>query len=85
LKIEKTYQEEEHQVKAMVELEQEVFDKAKHLAMKELSKDLKIPGFRPGKVPYHKVVQYVGEERIINTALTNLLEDLYHDIVDELD
>lgn len=85
MKVEKTYLEDEHQLRLNVEIEQDAFDKAKYLASKELSKGVKIPGFRPGKAPYNIVVQHVGEQRVINAAIEDILDEVYPDIIDDLD
>ncbi len=81
MKIEKTYLEDTHQLELIVETEQDVFDKAKHVAMREISKNVKIPGFRPGKAPYNRVAQYVGEDRIIDKALESFLDEIYPKVI----
>jgi trigger factor len=84
LKIEQTYLED-HQLEVTVEAEQEVFEKAKHLAAKEMSKGKNIPGFRPGKAPYQRVVTHFGEAAIIDHALDHFLDEVYPQIIDEID
>jgi len=84
LKIEQTYLED-HQLEVIVEAEQEVFEKAKHLAAKEMSKGKNIPGFRPGKAPYQRVVTHFGEAAIIDHALDHFLDEVYPQIIDEID
>lgn len=85
MKIEKKYIEDKHQLKLTVETEQDPFDKAKYLAMKELSKKVKIAGFRPGKAPYKLVAQHVGEDRIINNALESFIDEIYPKIIEEIE
>ncbi len=85
MNIEKTYLEDEHQLKVTAEIEQDAFDKAKYLASKKLSKGLKISGFRPGKAPYKMIVQHMGEEHIINEAIKSLLDNVYPEIINEID
>ncbi len=85
MKIEKTYLEDTHQLELIVETEQDVFDKAKHVAMREISKNVKIPGFRPGKAPYNRVAQYVGEDRIIDKALESFLDEIYPKVIEEIE
>ena len=84
MKIEHTYLED-HQLEVTVEAEQEVFEKAKHLAAKEMSKSKNIPGFRPGKAPYQRVVTHFGEAAIIDHALDHFLDEVYPQIIDEID
>ena len=82
LKIE-TQPLEDHQVKLVVEVEPEPFEKAKRRAASRLSRRTKIPGFRPGKAPYQIVQRHIGEEVILEESLDILLKDLYPKIIEE--
>jgi len=84
LKIEQTYLDD-HQLELTVETEQSVFDKAKHLAAKELAKGKKIPGYRPGKAPYQLIVNHFGEATIIDHALEHFLDEIYPQVIDEIE
>jgi len=84
LKIEQTYLED-HQIEVTVEADQETFEKAKHLAAKELAKGKKIPGYRPGKAPYQLIVNHFGESSIIDHALEHFLDDIYPKILEEVE
>jgi len=84
LKIEQTYLED-HQLEVTVEAGEDVFEKAKHKAAKEMSKGKNIPGFRPGKAPYQRVVTHFGEAAIIDHALDHFLDEVYPKIIDEID
>ena len=42
----------DHQVKLVVEFEQEVMEQYKRRAARKIAEKSKIPGFRPGKAPY---------------------------------
>ena len=84
MKIEQTYLED-HQLEVIVEAEQDVFEKAKHQAAKEMSKGKNIPGFRPGKAPYQRIVTHFGEAAIIDHALDHFLDEVYPKIIDEID
>lgn len=84
MKIEQSYLEE-HQLEVIVEADQETFEKAKHLAAKELAKGKKIPGYRPGKAPYQLIVNHFGEGAIIDQALENFLDEIYPKILDEVE
>lgn len=64
-------------VKLTVEVEPERVKKAFDVAARELSKQVSIPGFRPGKVPRRLLEQRVGEGVIAQQALENSLSDFY--------
>lgn len=74
---------EDHQMKLVVEVEPQPFEQAKRRAASRLSRQTKIPGFRPGKAPYHIVQRHIGEEAILDESLEILLKDLYPQIIDE--
>jgi trigger factor len=84
LKIEQTYLED-HQLEVVVEADQDAFEKAKHLAAKELAKGKDIRGFRPGKAPYQRIVNLFGEAAVIDQALEHFLDEIYPKILDEID
>lgn len=84
MKVDQTYLED-HQLKVTVETDQESFDKAKHKAARELSKDKKIPGYRPGKAPYQLIVNHIGEGVIVDHALETYLDDIYPQVLDEIE
>ncbi len=82
MKIEKTILED-HQVQLSVQVEQESFDRSKSRAARSLSKKHKIPGFRPGKAPYHMVARHLGEAAIIEEAVEKIVDDLYPRLIEE--
>ncbi|MFC1936524.1 trigger factor [Chloroflexota bacterium] len=82
MKIESELQED-HQIKLTVEIESEVFKSSKQRASKKIAKQVKIPGFRPGKAPYNVVARQVGEPAIIEEAIDILLDDIYPKIIEK--
>jgi trigger factor len=84
LNIEKQYQDD-HQVKLIVEVEQEKMDTAKRRAARQISERGKIPGFRPGKAPYEIVVRQYGEAAITEQAIDSLVDEIYPKVLDEAD
>jgi trigger factor len=82
LKIE-TQPIENHQVKITAELDAEIFEQFKHRAARQIAKESKIPGFRPGKAPYDVVRRIYGEDMIEKQAVELLIDDEYPKILDE--
>lgn len=80
MKIE-TQPREDHQVKLVVEYESEVLERFKHRAARKISKESKVPGFRPGKAPYEVVKRLFGEETITKQAVDLIIDDTYSDII----
>jgi trigger factor len=84
LKIEKII-EEGHQAKLIVEVEPEKMQTYKQRAARKISERGKIAGFRPGKAPYHLVVQNYGEQAIIEQAVDFFIDAEYSSILKEAD
>jgi trigger factor len=84
LKIEKTI-EENHEAKLVVEVEPEKMQTYKQRAARQISQRGKIPGFRPGKAPYHLVVQNYGEQAILEQAIDFFVDAEYSNILKEAD
>jgi trigger factor len=84
LKID-TQTTEDHQVKLRVEVEPEQLETAKRRAARQIAKKAKIPGFRPGKAPYHIIERFAGEAAILEDAMDILVQDVYPKALDEID
>ena len=73
----------DHQVKLVVEFEQEVMEQYKRRAARKIAEKSKIPGFRPGKAPYDVIARTYGEEAIKEQAVEMLVDDKYGDVLDQ--
>lgn len=80
MKIDKIIQDD-RQAKLTVEYTADEFETFKRRAAKKVSKNAKIPGFRPGKAPYQVIVNHYGEETIIQEAIDLLIEVDYPNIL----
>lgn len=80
MKIQSTPRDD-HQVKLVVELENDQLERKMHKAARHISEHAKIPGFRPGKAPYDVVVRYAGEEQIRQEAIEMLVEEVYPEVL----
>jgi trigger factor len=70
-------------VRVEVEVEPAAVDKALSQAAANLGRDLKIPGFRKGKVPPQVVLQRVGREAVLDEAVRQSLPDWYEEAIGE--
>jgi trigger factor len=70
-------------VRVDVEVEPQSVDKVVDRAAKELARDMKLPGFRKGKVPPQVVLQRVGREAVLDEALRSALPEWYEEAVAE--
>ena len=53
-------------------------------ALGRLSKSVKLPGFRKGKVPKAVLLQQLGVLRIRATALEKLIENVWQEAIDQI-
>ncbi len=82
MKIE-TQPQDNHELKLTVEVETEVLEAAKRKAAKKIAKKVKIPGFRPGKAPYNRVLSFAGEAAVLDDAFNILIEDIYPQVLEQ--
>ena len=66
-----------------VELDEREADKLLKAAAQRISRQVRIPGFRPGKVPYQTVVRRVGEEAIRAEALEDLSQKVFKQALEQ--
>ncbi|MCZ7567718.1 MAG: trigger factor [Ardenticatenaceae bacterium] len=73
------------QVQLTVTVEPEQVQEQMRKAARKRAKNVRIPGFRPGKAPYHVLVNYLGERSIREDAVENLLPKALEQAVAETD
>ena len=64
---------DDHQIKLDVVIEDDLLLRAKRRAARKISRQKRIPGFRPGKAPYQVVQKFVGEAIVLEEALEILI------------
>lgn len=74
---------ETHEALLTVEMEEQTVKQAMQQAARVMSQKYNVPGFRKGKAPYAKVVQYVGEAAVRQEAADALLEEIYPQILEQ--
>src|SRR2546430_1934232 len=72
---------EGNKVKLSVEVDEAEFDKAVDEAFKRIAREVKIPGFRPGKAPRRLLEARLGTEVARDQALRDSLPDYYAEAV----
>jgi trigger factor len=61
------------QVKLIVEVGDDRLDKAMREAAKKMGRNVRVPGFRPGRAPYQMVLQTLGPQAVLEQAVETLL------------
>jgi trigger factor len=72
-------------VKLRVEVDDDEVAKAEDRTLSRLSREARIPGFRPGKVPRRVIEARLGQKTIREEALRDVLPQLYGEAVAESD
>jgi trigger factor len=74
---------EKNELELTITVKPNEMEKFLKLSAERLSKDAKIPGFRPGKAPFDKVVQELGEMKIYEAALDDILTHHFWEAIDK--
>ncbi len=72
---------ENRRLRVTVELDEEQTQGALRKAARRISKQFKIPGFRPGKAPYDVILRRFGEDAIRQEIADNLLKQTYENVI----
>jgi len=70
------------QVELTIEVESERVEQALRAAARRYARQIKVPGFRPGRAPYSLVAQRVGEQRLFQEALEQLAPKVYEEAIE---
>ena len=72
---------EGNKVKLSVEIDEQEFESAIDAAFKKIAREVRIPGFRPGKAPRRVLESHIGAEAGRAQALNDALPEYYSDAV----
>src|SRR5437762_965804 len=76
---------EGNRVKLSVEVDEQEFERALDAAFKKIAREVRIPGFRPGKAPRRILEARLGKEAARNEALRDALPGYYAQALREQD
>ncbi len=76
---------EGNKVKLSVEIDEQEFEKALDSAFRRIAREVRIPGFRPGKAPRRVLEARLGKEAARQEALREALPDYYAQAVRDQD
>ena len=74
---------EDHQVKVTADFDSDTMDQFMRRAARKLSRQTKIPGFRPGKAPYEIIRRQLGEETLQQQSIEDIVDEFYPKILEE--
>ena len=74
---------EENRVRLDVAVPGDEVQRRMERAIRQLGRDVRVPGFRPGKAPAEVIVQRVGREAVVQEMLKGSLGEWYSEAVAE--
>ena len=78
-------EDEQRQLAVTVEVNDDRITKAMRKAARKHARNLRIPGFRPGKAPYGVVVGYLGEESLRQDAVNEVLPGVFSEVLEQIE
>ena len=73
---------ENQQLLLTIEVPDQRVEKAMRAAAKKLARQYRIPGFRPGKAPYHVIVSRFGREALLADVADEMGQDIFQEALD---
>lgn len=80
-----TEEDDQRQLAVTVDVPEDTVKKAMRQAARKLAGDVRVPGFRKGKAPYHVIASRVGEDHLRNEAIEALIQPSFEEALQELD
>jgi len=74
---------ENHEVRITITVDDDAVTKARRAVLRDLSKQVKIPGFRPGHAPESTVISSVGADYFESELANKVAGDVYPKALDE--
>ena len=84
LKIQ-TEQDEQRQLLMTIEVPEDRVEKQMRQTARKLGKEVNIPGFRKGKVPYPVLLKRLGRDALRTEAVEDMLQSVFTEALDEVD
>ena len=84
LKIQ-TEQDDQRQLLMTIEVPEDRVEKQMRQTARKLAKEVSIPGFRRGKVPYQVLVKRIGRDALRTEAVEDMLQSVFTEALDEID
>jgi trigger factor len=79
-----TEENEQRELKLTIEVPEARVEKEMRQAARKLSKEISIPGFRRGKVPYNVILRRVGREALRAEAVDDMVQGVFEEALEEV-
>ena len=71
------------QLAMTIEVAEERIDQEMRKAARKVAQQVRIPGFRKGRVPFHILLQFVGREAIVSEFVDELGQEVYKEALEQ--
>ena len=78
-----TSEDDLRQLTLTIEVDEDRVHKAMQKKARELSREVNLPGFRPGKAPYDVLVRRIGEETLRAEAIEDLVQPVFEEALEQ--
>ncbi|MFN2208593.1 MAG: trigger factor [Candidatus Promineifilaceae bacterium] len=78
-----TNEDDQRQLELKVDVSEERVEQAMRARARQLANEVRIPGFRRGKVPYNVILQRFGRDMIRAEAVEELVQPVYEEAITE--
>lgn len=85
IQIIKKEEDNQRQLHVTAEIPEEAAQKGMRDVARKLGREMRFPGFRPGKVPYPVILGRFGEETLRAEALENMVNNVFQEVRQEVD
>ena len=80
-----TEENEQRELKLTIEVPEERIEKEMRQTARKLSREINIPGFRKGKVPYNVILRRVGRDALRAETVDEMVQDVFEEALQEVD
>jgi trigger factor len=78
-----TEEDNQRQLQLTVEVSEERVEKAMRETARKVSRDVRIPGFRPGKAPYHVLLRRIGRDALRGETIEELAPQIFEEALSQ--
>jgi len=79
----KQQETENRELKLTVQVDEARVQNKVREVIKKSAKNMRVPGFRPGKAPLHVIQRRIGEEALRTEAINSMLEDIFKEAIEQ--
>jgi len=76
---------ENRELKLTVHVDEARVQEAMRKTARKIARQLRIPGFRPGKAPFNVVQNRIGQEALRAEAVDSITQDIYREAIEEVE